>query len=207
MSGTTAGTTSGTVLQYTYNQRQVMDRAFRKAGYSPQEISSEWIALARDMLFTQLAEYSNFGFPLWTRQQLPLPITIGSPNVPMPYGSVDAFHIYWRIFNPYRGAATDSNGDNQNVLFAGQPNSDVTISGPNPGVIVNFGSSQQIDSIGVLPGYTTGYQLDGNGNPVPALTDCHNNLVPTRQRGGGAKGNNLTSRFRLQEVGRPDSER
>jgi hypothetical protein len=166
MSGTTAGTTSGTVLQKTYNQRQIIDRAARKAGYSPQELSSEWIALAQDQLFSQLSEYVNFGFPLWTRQQLPLPIAIGSPNVPMPYGSVDAFHIYWRTFNPYRGPAADSNGNNQNVLFAGQPNPDVTITGPNPGVIVAFGASQQIDTIGVLPGFTTGYELDGDGNPV-----------------------------------------
>lgn len=166
MSGTTAGTTSGTVLQYNFTQRQIIDRAMRKAGYSPQDISSEWIKDAQDILFAQLAEYINAGFPLWTRQQKPLPISIGSPNVPMPYGSVDALHVYWRIFNPWRGGATLSDGTNANVLVAGQPNNDVIVPGPNPGVIVNFGSLMELDTIGVLPGFTTGWELDGNGNPV-----------------------------------------
>jgi len=166
MSGTTAGTTSGTVLAYGYQQRKIIDHAMRKAGYSPQDISAEWIEVAQDLLFTQLAEYTNVGFPLWTRQQRPLPITIGSPDVPLPYGTVDALHVYWRIFNPWRGAATLSTGESANTLVAGQPNDDVTILGPNPGVIVDFGSAIELDTIGILPGLTTGYELDGNGNPI-----------------------------------------
>lgn len=165
MSGT-AGTTSGTVLGYGYNQRRVIDHAMRKAGYSPQDIGSEWIQVAQDILFTQLSEYVNFGFPLWTRQQKPLGIAIGSPNVLMPYGTVDALHVYWRIFNPWRGEASLSSGLNANGLFGGQPQPDVAIAGPNPGVIVNFGSAIELDTIGVLPGYTTGMLLDGNSNPI-----------------------------------------
>lgn len=166
MSGTTAGTTSGTVLQYSYTQRKIIDHAMRKAGYSPQDVGGEWLQVAQDIIFAQLAEYANVGFPLWTRQQRPLPIAIGSPDVPMPYGSVDALHVYWRIFNPWRGAATLSTGENANVLVAGQPNADVAILGPNPGVIVNFGSAIQLDTVGILPGFRTGWELDGFGNPV-----------------------------------------
>lgn len=166
MSQTTAGITSGTVLETAYPQRKVLDRAFRKAGYAQTDISGEWITIAQDLLFAQLAEYVNFGFPLWTRQQLPLPIAIGSPNVPMPYGSVDALHVYWRIFNPWRGAATLSTGASGNQLFSGAAGPDTIITGPAPAVMVNLGSPIELDTVGILPGYTTGYMLDGFGKPV-----------------------------------------
>lgn len=166
MSGTTAGTTSGTVLATSYPQRVVFDRAFRKAGRNPQNISSEWIVLAQQILFAQLSEYAGVGFPLWTRQQLLVPIAIGSPNAPLPYGTVDVLHGYWRNFNAWRGLATDSNGISVGPLVAGQPNADISIAGPNAGVVVSFGSSTRLDTIGVLPGFTTGWLLDGNGNPI-----------------------------------------
>lgn len=166
MSGTTAGTTSGTVLAYAYPQRVVLDRAFRKAGRVPQDISSEWIVLAQSILFAQLSEYAAVGFPLWTRQELPLSIAIGKADVPLPYGTVEAMHAYWRSFNPWRGAAVDSNGISVSALLAGQPNDDISIDGPNPGVIVDFGSDIELDTVGVLPGLRTGWLLDGNGDPV-----------------------------------------
>lgn len=176
MSGTSAGTTSGTVLGYTYPQRKVIDHALRKAGYSPQDMTSEWIQVAQDLLFVQLAEYVNYGFPLWTRQLLLLPIAIGSTDVPMPNGTVDAFHVYWRRFNVWRGTATDQTGAfNLSALIGGQANSDIGISGPNPGVEVNFGTATEVDTIGILPGFTTGDLinpitglpiLDGNGNDI-----------------------------------------
>lgn len=167
MSGTvtTAGTTSGTVLGYPFNVSKVMDHAFRRAGYSPQEISSEWVEIARDLLFLQLSEYVNFGFPLWTRQQLLLPVFIGSPKVPLPYGTVDVFHTYWRRFNPWRSTAVDTNGVDRTALCAGAATADVGIVGPNPGIIVHL-DSNELDTIGILPAPSTGVLLDGNGNPI-----------------------------------------
>lgn len=166
MSQTTAGTTSGTVLGQRFNVGKVMEHALRRAGYAPEKVGSEWLSVAKDLLFLQLSEYVNFGFPLWTRQQSPLGIQIGSPNVPTPYGTVDVIHVYWRTFNAWRGAATLSTGADGSLLVGGQSNADIPIVGPNPGVIVDFGTATQIDTIGVLPGPSTGFALDGNGNPI-----------------------------------------
>jgi len=166
MSGTTAGTTSGTVLGVSYPQRAVLDRAFRKAGRRPQNVGSEDIALAQEILFVQLAEYIAAGFPLWTRQQILCPITIGSPNSPLPYGTVDVMHAYWRQFNPFRGAAVDSSGIPVSPLVGGVAAPDIAIAGPNPGVLMNLGAVTQVDTVGILPGFTTGFLLDGFHKPI-----------------------------------------
>lgn len=159
-------TTSGTVLATRYTQRKILDHAFRKAGYEPEKVTSELLEVAQDLLFVQLAEYISVGYPLWTRQLLLLPINIGSRVVQMPYGTVDAMHVYWRQLRPWRGPAVASTGNSAAQLFGGQPSPDLSIVGPNAGVIVSFGGTTEIDTIGVLPGKTTGYLLDGFGNPI-----------------------------------------
>lgn len=170
----TSGTTSGTVLNTPFNQRKVMDHAIRRAGYIPQKITAEWITITQDLLFLQLSEYVNYGFPLWTKQQLLLPIVIGSPNAVTPYGTVDVMDVYWRTFSAWREGATDTSGTDVSDLVAGEPNDDVTIASPNPGVIVDLGGSIEIDSIGVLPGtaadYTVALELQTSDDGVTFTT-------------------------------------
>lgn len=144
--------TSGTVSQYPYSNRKILDRSFGRAGYVPQKITGEGIEIAFDLLYTLTTEWINAGFPLWTKRYALLGVQIGSPDVVTPDGTVDTFHAYWRTFNPYRGAATLSTMAADSLLFGGVPNTDVPISGPNPAVAVNFGSDTEVDTIGVLLG-------------------------------------------------------
>lgn len=147
--------TSGTISQYPYSNRKILDRSFGRANIAPQKITAEAIAIATDMLYSMCTEYINAGFPLWTKQFSLLSTQVGSPDVTTPTGTVDAFHVYWRILQPYRGAATLSTGFGDDLLFAGQPNDDVAIAGPNPSVAVNFTSDAEVDTIGVLMGNVT----------------------------------------------------
>lgn len=144
--------TSGTVETLPYTVRQIVDHGFRRAGYVPQRVSGEALTISLELLYSLLSEVSNIGFPLWTRQYLFLPIVQGSPDVPTPIGTVEVFHSYWRILRPYRGIASDTNAVDVSDLFAGAPNDDITIIGPNPGVIVNFTTETELDTIGVLLG-------------------------------------------------------
>ena len=147
-----SGTTSGTVSTFQYDQMKVLEHSFRRAGKSITKASGEQIQIATELVYTVTSQWINAGFPLWTRQYLLLPITAGEANVPCPTGTVDVLNTFWRIFNPWRGAATLTTGADATVLFAGAPNSDVTITGTNPGVAVNFLSSTQVDTVGVLLG-------------------------------------------------------
>lgn len=124
----------------------------RRAGFSPEKISGEGQIVARDLLLFLTSELINAGMPLWTQEFKLLGIQIGSPEVVTPIGTVDVLHCYWRILNPWRGQATLSDGNGGTILFAGQPNGDVTIQGPNPYVEVNFYSATEVDTVGVLLG-------------------------------------------------------
>jgi|GEM_PF-2852226 len=147
--------TSGTITTGGFTQQQVIDHACRRAGYTPQQLSGEWIQVAQDLLFLQLAEYANAGFPLWTQGFLLLGATIGSPDVPTPNGTVEVLTTYWRSFQPYRGPATTTSGLDASILFYGAPNADVTIAGPSPGIAVSFSGPTEIDTVGVLLGGNT----------------------------------------------------
>lgn len=147
--------TSGTVSAYPFNLRKVVDHAFRRAGLMPEQASAEQLQIATDLVFSITSEWINAGFPLWTRQYLLLPCGIGQTDVPCPVGTVDVFHTYWRILQPYRGPATLSTGGSGAVLFGGAPNPDVVITGTNPGVSVNFASAIEVDTVGVLLGSVT----------------------------------------------------
>lgn len=147
--------TSGTVSTYSFSLRKVIEHAFRRAGLMPEEASSEQLQIAQDLVFSQTSEWINAGFPLWTRQYLLLGPSLNSPEVACPIGTVDVLHAYWRIFQPYRGAAALTTGADATALFAGQPNADATIAGPSPGVSVAFASATEIDTIGVLGGATS----------------------------------------------------
>lgn len=147
-------TTSGTVGATPYSQTKIIDHGLRRAGRIPENVGGEDLDFASDNLFTILSEYVNAGYPLWTRQYLLLAGQIGSPEVALPAGNIDVFTSFWRILQPYRAGATLTSGGDATALFAGAPTSDVVIPGPNPGVIVNFGSATEVDTIGVLPGLT-----------------------------------------------------
>lgn len=155
-SGSGAGSnqpaTSGTVSTYPYNQGKIIDHAARRGGFDPEHLTSEQIEIATDLLFTLTAEWVNSGFPLWTKEFVLLNAFVGDPNVPCPVGTVDVVTPYWRILNPYRGVCALSSGGSSSTLFGGQPNADVTITGTNPSVSVNFGSATEVDTVGILAG-------------------------------------------------------
>ncbi len=154
--------TSGTLLQTPYNQQKVIEHAVRRAGQTPERMSAELNQVASETLYSLLSQYVNAGYPLWTRVFSLLGGQIGNPNIAVPSGTVDLHHAYWRVLNPWRGTATLTNGADGSVLFGGQPNADVTIPGPNPGIIANLGTSPgvgnmpgggaEIDTLGVLSG-------------------------------------------------------
>ena len=144
--------TSGTVSTLKYNQLKVIEHALRRAGKSPEEGAGEQLQIASECLFTLTSEWINAGFPLWTREYLMLSCQIGQADVLCPVGTNDIINSYWRVLSPYRGAATLTTGADGSLLFGGQPNADVTITGVSPGVFVNFGSATEVDTIGILLG-------------------------------------------------------
>jgi len=165
--------TSGTVSTQRYNATRVIEHAARRAGYQPADIAAQDLIYCKDSIFTLTSQWINAGFPLWTRRYDILSAAIGQENVQTVDGTVDAFSVYWRLLMPYRGPATLTSGGDGSVLFGGQPNADVTIPGANPGITVAFGSSQEVDTIGVLGGavaYTAALEVQTSQDGVTFTT-------------------------------------
>jgi hypothetical protein len=155
-------TTSGTVSGYAFNLRRVIEHAARRAGKRQQLLGAEDMQIATDCVYTITSQWINAGFPLWTRTYSVLGIQIAQPDVQTPVGTVDVLHCYWRSLMPWRGNAMTTAGAGAAQLVAGQPNADLTIAGPNPGVIAPLGGPTWINTIGVLP---------GAGSPVTAALE------------------------------------
>ena len=145
-------TTSGTVSGVTFNNRKVIEHAYRRAGHQPENLSAEDIEVAQDLLYTLTSEWVNAGMPLWTRVNTLAGVTSGSPEVSSPTGTVDVIHCYWRTLNPYRGTAATTGGADASTMFQGSAATAITVAGPNPGILVNFGSAQEVDTVGVVLG-------------------------------------------------------
>lgn len=149
--------TSGTVSTYLFNNNKLIDHALRRCGINPQKVSAEDLEVCLDLLFTLASEWGAVGFQLWTRRYDLLSMTIGSPDVATPPGTIEVLSNYWRIFQPYRGAcallpgATTGNSS----LFSGQASVDVVLTGINPGVQVLYSSPTEVDTVGVILGGST----------------------------------------------------
>lgn len=161
---------SGTLGQTVFTNAKIIEHAFRRCSVLPERLGAEQIGIARDLLYLIMQEWTNAGFPLWTRQFNLLPIAIGSPTVQTLDGTLDVFHTYWREFNPYRGNAILTGSVGNTSLFSGAPATDVTISSPNPSATVNFTTQTQVNTVGVLLGgnssITTALQLNTSTDGV-----------------------------------------
>jgi len=91
--------TSGTVGQTVFETRKVIDHAFRRAKIQPQQITSEHIDTALDLLFLNLSAIASYGIPLWVLEKTILPIYRGQRSVPLPVGTVDIME--YKELEPY----------------------------------------------------------------------------------------------------------
>lgn len=144
--------TSGTVGTVLYPIRKVMDHGFRRAGYLVQDVGSEPLSIALELIYSMMTEWTAAAFPLWTRRYVLLGIQVGSARVLTPTGTMELLEAFWRSFVPYRGACTVSSGGSNSSLFAGAAGADVALTGPNSFVSVDFGTVTELDTIGVLLG-------------------------------------------------------
>lgn len=147
--------TSGTVSTFNFDQRKILEHAFRRAGMAAEMASAENIQIGQDLIYTILGEWVSSGFPLWTRQYNLLGVQVGGTDAVCPAGTSDVLHAYWRILTPYSGVVTISGGAANATLCSQATSPDVVISATNPSVTVGFSAPTEVDTIGVLLGGTS----------------------------------------------------
>ena len=135
-------TTSGTLSQTVFSTRKVIDRAFGRCRLSPQQITSEYISIANDLLYLTLSTLCSKGLALWAVQKLILPIYEAVQSVPLPLGAVDLLNCNLRTSNRLTGINTASSGIADNA-FDGDLTTLCTQTAPGGNITVQFPSTTQ----------------------------------------------------------------
>lgn len=151
--------TSGTVSTTVFNTRRVIDRAFGRCKVGPQQITSERIEIAKDLLFLALAGLVNRGVLLWAIDKQIVPLYEGQAQVDLPVGTVDSLNASYRELSRLTGTyATSAGGTIANV------NDDdfttlLTQTAADGNVSADFTTATQVTTVGVLPGTTATWSL------------------------------------------------
>lgn len=158
--------TSGTVSTTVFNTRKVIDRAFGKCKLSPQQITSEYIDIAKDLLFLHLSTLVSEGIKLWNVDRIILPLYEREIAVPAPVGVVDMLDCNLRTAQRHtEGTQTATEGIVANA-FDGNLNTTCTQVTPAGNITLRLTSALSIPIYGILPnvGGSWDYVVEGSND-------------------------------------------
>ena len=133
---TTSGTTSTTVV----NVGKFIDRAFGLCQLAPQQITGEYIEIAKDWLFLYLSTLCSEALPLWVQTKMVIPIYQAVQEVPLDPSVIDVLNANLRTSTRLTGAATASEGVAGNA-FDGDLATACTQVTPGGNITVAFGAA------------------------------------------------------------------
>ena len=99
---------SNTVSQTVFTTQRVIDNAVRRCRVPAEQITSETISIANDMLYLLLSDLANQGVPLWCIQKCIYPLYEGTPTITTYTGTVDLLNTNLRTLQEVTGANTDT---------------------------------------------------------------------------------------------------
>jgi hypothetical protein len=119
---------SNTVSQTVFTTQRVIDNAVRRCRVPAEQITSETISIANDMLYLLLSDLANQGVPLWCIQKCIYPLYEGTPTITTYSGTVDLLNTNLRTLQAVTGTNTDTSTTRT----------------------VNFGSATAVSTVGIL---------------------------------------------------------
>lgn len=137
--------TSGTVSQTIFNTGKIIDRAFGPTKIAPQQITPEYIQIAKDLLYAFLSTLASKGIALWAVEKLILPIYQGVQDIPCPPETVDVLNCNLRTSTRLTGtytstsgtAANAGDGDLTTITQLVAPAGNITLQFATPGTLFN----------------------------------------------------------------------
>lgn len=99
---------SNTVSQTVFTTQRVIDNAVRRCRIPAEQITSEAISIANDMLYLLLSDLANQGVPLWCIQKCIYPLYEGTPTITTYTGTVDLLNTNLRTLQGVTGTNTDT---------------------------------------------------------------------------------------------------
>jgi hypothetical protein len=156
--------TSGTVSMTIFNSGKLIDRAFGRGQLPPQKISSEYIAIAQDLLYLALSTLASKGVALWAQQKVVLPLYDAVQDVLAPLGTVDVLNANLRSVTqlqlPTPGIVyTSSAGGTAANAFDNNLATACTQTAPNGALTVQYPAVGQPVVFGVMPNATATWSV------------------------------------------------
>ena len=99
---------SGTVSQTTFNTRRVIEHAARRCKLPAQQLTSEHVDVANDLLYLLLSDLANQGLQLWCVQKTIYPLYSGTSYITTYTGTVDILNSNLRQLQQVSGTDTDT---------------------------------------------------------------------------------------------------
>jgi hypothetical protein len=103
-------TFSGKVSTTVFTIGDMIDRAFGRCKVAPQQVTDEYIAIARQMLYLHLSTLGNEGIPLWCKKREIYPIYEAQQSVQLLPGVIDILSANLRTATRITGFASSSEG-------------------------------------------------------------------------------------------------
>ena len=150
--------TSGTVSTTVFTTRRLIDHAFRRCKLTPQQITSEDIETARDLLWLFLSSLASKGITLWTVEREIIPLYGYVANVPLPVGTVDLLNANLRKLHRPSGDYSASEGDAGNAFDGDIDTACVQTLGEG-WIQVEFDQDTRLTSFGILPDLTETWNI------------------------------------------------
>lgn len=132
-------TTSGTVSTTVFNVGKFIDRAFGLCKLAPQQITGEYIEIAKDWLFLYLSSLCSEALPLWVQTKVIVPIYASTQDAPLDTSVIDVLNANLRTSTRLTGSYTSSEGIAANA-FDGDLLTACTQTTPGGNITANLGA-------------------------------------------------------------------
>lgn len=151
--------TSGTVSTTVTQTIKVIDHAFRKCGKVPQQVVSEDLQVAKELLYFFLSTLANKGIALWAIQKHIFPMYQGEQTVVCPLGTVDMLNANFRTLQRVTGTATSTEGVAANA-FDGDLDTACIQTTPAGYIQVQYAEATTICNFGLMPNSTGVWDIE-----------------------------------------------
>src|SRR5215813_1857136 len=159
---------SGTISSTVISVADVIDRAFGRCKLAPQQITGEYIDIAKQMLFLHLSTLGSEGIPLWCKTKQIYPIYEAKQNVPLLPGVIDVLSANLRTSTRLAtGVLTSSEGVAANA-FDSDLHTACTQTTPGGFIQIQLGSATNPPLYGFMPNVddTWSYSFQGSNDGI-----------------------------------------
>lgn len=145
---------SGTVSTTVFNVGKVIDRAFGGCKLAPQQITPEYIQIAKDLLYAFLSTLGSEGIPLWAQTKQILPIYEGVQDIILGPEVIDVLNANLRTSTRLTGVQQTSSEGVASFAFDGDLDTACTQITAGGNITVDLGTDFNPSTWGFMPNAT-----------------------------------------------------